>query len=158
MGRPVLRPVGESDTAFLRELYLDVHAAEFALMPLDPAGLTILAELQLRAQHASYAARYPRSQDCVVELAGSPVGRCWINQAATELRVLDIAVLAAHRRRGIAGQVLAELQSEAGKLGCPLQLAVWRDNTAAAELYGRLGFTVTAEADGYRQLSWAPAL
>lgn len=153
-----LRPAGESDADFLRALYLDVHAADFALMPLDPAALAGLAELQLRAQNASYRTRYSNAVDHVIEVAAQPVGRCWLNRDHAELRVLDIAVLASQQRRGIAREVLTRLQAEAGALGFTLALAVWHENTAATELYRRLGFVQTGGTDGYRQLSWSSSL
>lgn len=127
-------------------------------MPLEPAALAGLAGLQLRAQTASYTARYPHSVDHVVEVAAEPVGRCWLSRDHAELRVLDIAVLGSQQRRGIAGEVLTRLQAEASVLGCRLGLAVWHANNAATALYRRLGFEQTSESDGYRQLSWSPLL
>jgi ribosomal protein S18 acetylase RimI-like enzyme len=58
------------------------------------------------------------------------------------VNVHDVVVRASHRGRGIAGQMVAEVESIAQERGaCKLTLEVLDGNAAARALYQRLGFT-----------------
>lgn len=145
-GRVGLRCAKPYDEPFLRALYVDAHP-EFARLP--PAAASGVVDLQLRAQRAGYLAGFPAATDEIIELACTPVGRCWTHRSDKELRLLDLAVLSSHRRRGIAREVLTGLQTRAATAGIALHLAVWHENLAARGLYDRMGFVVADEANGY---------
>ena len=146
IGQVTLRCAQEADQSFLWALYVDSHP-EFAHLP--PEVAAGLVELQLRARRIGYLAAFPAATDQLIELAGVPVGRCWTHQSDTELRLLDLAVLSAHRRQGIARTVLTALQAHAADAGVALRLSVWRDNPAASRLYSRLGFVAHDQVNGY---------
>lgn len=64
------------------------------------------------------------------------------------LNVHDLAVLPAHRGRGIAQQLLAAAQTKARMLGCcKLTLEVQENNYAARRLYARAGFAQNVYQD-----------
>jgi ribosomal protein S18 acetylase RimI-like enzyme len=146
IGQVTLRCAQPSDQPFLRALYVDTHP-EFAQLP--PAVADGLIELQLRAQRTGYLASFPASGDELIELAGTPVGRCWTDLSATELRLLDLAVLSGHRRQGIGRIVLDVLHARAVHAGVALWLSVWQDNLAARRLYDQQGFVVQDRVNGY---------
>jgi ribosomal protein S18 acetylase RimI-like enzyme len=146
MSRVSLRRAQLDDESFLWALYVDAHP-EFAQLP--PAVAPGVVELQFRAQRAGYLSTFPAATDQVIELTGTPVGRCWTHQSDTELRLLDLAVLSSHRRQGIARTVLTSLQTRAAAAGVTLRLAVWQENVAARALYDGMGFVVGNEASGY---------
>ena len=61
------------------------------------------------------------------------------------MNVHDVAVLASHRGRGIAEQMLRAVEQEARRRGaCKLTLEVLSGNRPAMRLYERIGFA------GYR--------
>jgi len=67
-----------------------------------------------------------------------------------EVHVLDIAVAAAMRRRGIGHRLLTELIRQERADGADgVTLEVRRSNVAAIALYRRLGFTVEGERPRY---------
>ncbi|MEO6700257.1 MAG: GNAT family N-acetyltransferase [Jatrophihabitantaceae bacterium] len=147
-GPVVLRGTDPGDADFLRSLHLDAHP-DLARLPLPVAAAAGLVDLQVRAQQSQYRAEFPDAQDQVIELAGVPVGRCWINWAASELRLLDIAVLSGYQGRGIGGTVLRRLCDQADAAGVPFRLSVWQANIDARRLYVELGFVVDGEHNGY---------
>ena len=148
-----LWPAVHEDEPFLHALYLDAHP-EFTLLPAGAAGEVVA--LQRRAQRAQYRAAYPDSIDHVVEFDGAPVGHCWTNADDGELRVLDLALLTAHRRRGIGRAVLELLLAQAAASGAALRLSVWHDNVPARDLYARVGLAVEAEQNGYLLMAARP--
>ncbi|NDD28437.1 MAG: GNAT family N-acetyltransferase [Proteobacteria bacterium] len=134
------RPARESDGAFLRQLYEDVRARDIAAW--GPMAET-LVPMQLRAQEGSYRAQFPDADHRIIECDGVAVGRCIVWRSAHEIRVVDVALLAAHRGRGLGTAVLTPLCDEARQTGRPLRLHVDAMNEAARRLYERLGLRVT---------------
>ncbi|MCU1589913.1 MAG: hypothetical protein JWP11_1169 [Frankiales bacterium] len=149
----VLRPV-DGDTGLLRDLYMDAHRDELAGLPAD--AVPALVDLQLRAQAAQYAASWPDAEDFLVLVDGVPAGRVWLARNDDALRVLDLVVLTAFRRLGIATEILQGLEDEARRAALPLRLSVWQDNSAARALYASMGFTSLHVGGGYLELSWLP--
>ena len=69
-----------------------------------------------------------------------------------EAEILNLAVLQDHRRHGLARALVAHLLNEvAGKFGSRVFLEVRESNTAAAELYRRMGFSSLGRRPGYYQ-------
>lgn len=150
----LLRPVLPEDDHALRALHADVHGETMAQAGLDPAALATLIELQHVAQTRSYRDAFPDSTDHLVVVDGQVAGRCWVAATASEVRVLDLAVRPSCRRRGIATQVLREVQVTAARSGLPVVLQVWHDNIPAQQLYAGLGFVVRAAGDQRLTLEW----
>jgi ribosomal protein S18 acetylase RimI-like enzyme len=132
-----------SDEVLLLRIFAESHCAGFELLGLEPAALDGLIRMQLEARQAQYR-MHPGAGEYVICLNtgqdGVPVGSCWLSDTAEQVRVLDIAVLVEHRRRGVARAVLTGLCAGAAAAGKPVRLSVWRENDAARELYRALGF------------------
>lgn len=150
---PHIRPVSEADEPVLSQTFADAHCAGFDQLGLEPAALAGLVGMQYRARRVQYRSSYPEAAEYLIcGTDGVPVGSCWLDDRPDQLRVLDIAVLREHRRRGIARAVLCELAGQAAAAGKPVRLSVWHENGPARELYRRLGFTASAAGaagDGY---------
>lgn len=140
-----LRLAERSDEGLLLRIFAESHCAGFELMGLAPAALDGLVRMQYRARQFQYSAAHPQAVEYLIRGGdGSPVGSCWLDDTPGQLRVLDIAVLREHRRRGVARAVLSSLCKQAAAAGKPVRLSVWHQNVAARELYRSLGFTSAA--------------
>jgi ribosomal protein S18 acetylase RimI-like enzyme len=135
-----LRPAGSPDEAVLRRVFTEAHCAGFELMGLEPSTLAGLVGMQYRARQAQYRSSHPGAVEYLICAGNTPVGSCWLDDTPGQLRVLDIAVLREHRRRGVARAVLEELCAQAAGAGRPVRLSVWHENVPARELYRGLGF------------------
>jgi ribosomal protein S18 acetylase RimI-like enzyme len=127
----------------LLRIFAESHCAGFQLLGLEPAALDGLIRMQFRARQAQYRLHPGATEHLICRgtgLAAIPVGTCWLSDSAEQLRVLDIAVLAEHRRQGVARAVLTGLCARAATAGKPVGLSVWHQNVPARELYRVLGF------------------
>jgi ribosomal protein S18 acetylase RimI-like enzyme len=173
-----LRPAENSDEALLLQIFAESHCAGFELMGLEPAALSGLIRMQFQARQAQYRMHPGATEYLIcrgstaVDSAGmdaAVLGSCWLSDSAEQVRVLDIAVLTEHRRRGIARSILAELCARAAAAGTPVGLSVWYDNAPARELYRALGFVPDPAvrdgagsepgglANGYLELRYFPS-
>jgi GNAT superfamily N-acetyltransferase len=135
------RPRADGDEALLRALFATSRAAELAALPVELAGPFL--DLQLALREGSLPAT---AQDDVVEVGGQPVGRWVVDRSQPALRLVDVALLPPHQRRGIGSALLAGLCEEADAAGRPVDLHV-RCGSPAARLYARFGFR-TLGGDG----------
>lgn len=138
-----LRPVGSADSALLQRIFAESHCAGFELMGLVPDALAALVGMQFQARQAQYRTDAGAAEYLICRGTGPDaevLGSCWLGDDDTRLRVLDIAVLAEHRRRGVARAVLTALCGRAAAAGKPVRLSVWHANTPARQLYRTLGF------------------
>lgn len=152
-----LRPVQVADEAFLRRVYAEVRAPEIALFGWDAASAEGFLRMQFDAQHHHYQKYYPQARFDIVERAGEPLGRLYVDRSADEIHLIDIALLAQHRGQGIGTILLRSLQEEAARDGRRLALQVEQHNPAQV-LYLRLGFTETDFQGMHRTMQWLPAL
>lgn len=95
--------------------------------------------MQFDAQDAYYRQTYPGARFLVVIRDDNPIGRLYVARLADEMRIIDIALLPAHRRAGIGAQLISDVVAEAAAAGLPLRLHVEPWNPAR-RLYERLGF------------------
>jgi len=114
----------------------------------------IIARLDLSASTSRLLAKdlagaLPRH--CLVaEDGGEIVGFAMTTRQPDEVHLLDIAVAASRRRRGVARQLLAGLAVLAMADGaCAMTLEVRTSNHAARSLYARVGFVDHGVRPGY---------
>ncbi|MGH8603206.1 MAG: GNAT family N-acetyltransferase, partial [Gammaproteobacteria bacterium] len=77
-----------------------------------------------------------------------PVGRLYLARWPSEIRIVDLALLPAHRNAGIGTRILSDLLAEAGRAGKPVRIHVEKLNPAL-RLYERLAFTRIADKGVY---------
>jgi GNAT superfamily N-acetyltransferase len=94
---------------------------------------------QFEKQHAHYLQHYPQAQWWVVTCDGAPVGRLYLARTANDMRIMDVSLLDAHRRRGVGTALMHAVIDEAQAAGVPASLHVEPFNPAL-RLYQRLGF------------------
>ena len=142
------RRIAGADLAFLSALYASTRAEELAVTPWSDAQKTAFLEMQFQAQHAHYQKYYPSADWLVIEQAGQDIGRLYIERLPSEHCIIDIALLPAHRGKGIGGALLTDLIGEAAAAGKSVSIHVEKNNPAR-RLYQRLGFTVTEDKGVY---------
>ncbi len=156
MGVPGLRPAVPGDREFLFRTYASSRAEELAIVPWTEDEKEAFLRQQFDAQDRHYRAHHPAADRLVILDRGEPVGRLYVERAADELRVMDIALLPEHRGRGRGRQLIEALQAEAAAAGIPITLHVEAHNPAQ-RLYARLGFRLVREDGIYQLLEWRPA-
>lgn len=148
-----LRPTTAEDTDFLAAVYASTRMEE-----LEPTGWTDeqktgFCRMQSDAQAAHYRQHYPTAEYRIIVSNGVPAGRLYVDRWASEIRIMDIAILPAHRGTGIGTTFLSDLQREAATAGKSLSIHVERFNPAL-RLYERLGFQMLEDKGVYLLLAW----
>lgn len=149
------RTAGEADLPLLAETYFSTRREEVAQTgwPLDAQQRFL--DHQFGAQHAHYQAHYPTAEWLVIERDGTALGRLYVDEWESELRLIDIALLPEARGGGIGTALLEDLIEVAGDKGKPLSIHVERNNPAMS-LYRRLGFAKADEHGIYDLMIWTP--
>lgn len=145
MARITLRPIRDGDEPFLRAVYASTREAELAVLP--PSMHDAFTNSQYDAQRAHYQRVYPGATWSVIEADGVPVGRFVVDRTIDPWLLVDIALLAAARGRGVGTSLVRELQDAATRAGTGIDLSVRVDNALAQKLYARLGFVPRATGD-----------
>ena len=151
----VLRPIRDADAPLLAEIYASTRRGELApLTDWSQDQKEAFLKQQFEAQQRHYRARFANASFDLLLLSGEVVGRLYVDRAADELRIIDIALLPAHRGRGLGGALLRALQAEATQRELPLRIHVERFNPAR-RLYDRLGFREVDDQGIYVLMEWA---
>jgi GNAT superfamily N-acetyltransferase len=156
LARLSLRPAGPEDEPFLRRVYAGVREEELSVVPWTQEQRDAFLAQQFDAQDAHYRRHYGSASFDVIELDGAPVGRLYVARWDDEIRVVEIALLPAHRGEGIGSALLGELVAESEATGKRLTIHVERFNRAL-ELYRRLGFSVVEDLGVHLFLARSPA-
>jgi ribosomal protein S18 acetylase RimI-like enzyme len=150
----VLRPVGPEDETFLFDLYAGTRADEMAEWGWNEAQQSAFLSLQFNGQQASYRMQFPQAVHRLILFNYEPAGRMIVLSTDEEVRLVDISLLAQHRKLGIGSRLIRGLCAEAAGQGKPCRLRVLRSNRAAERLYLRLGFIPDGESDSHIQMEW----
>ena len=148
------RRIEPDDTAFLREVYASTRADELALTGWGAAEMDAFVRMQFDAQHQHYLTTYPDASFEVILEDGRPIGRLYVARGQDEIRLVDIAILPAHRGGGVGTAIITGLLAEAERTGKAVRIHVERNNPALS-LYARLGFRVIGERGVYWFLEWS---
>lgn len=149
------RPSTDEDLPFLALVYASTRLEEVAQSgwPLEMQH-QFLAH-QADAQHHHYRRHYPDAEWLVIERGGSAIGRLFIEEWASQIRLIDISLLPEGRGGGVGSAILADLQEMAASAAKPLTIHVERNNPAM-RLYSRFGFAKIDEHGVYDLMEWRP--
>lgn len=150
-----LRPYQAYDRDFLFKLYASTRADEIAPFGWPPAQQEAFLRMQFMAQQQWYAMSYAQAEHHIIEQDGVPIGRLMVSHQPPAAVLVDIALLAEHRGKGIGGGLVRDLIQECDRNKLPLRLQVLKTNPAL-RLYERLGFTRTGEDQLYIQMERQP--
>ena len=150
-----LRPATPDDRDFLLIVYRATREDELALIDWTEPEKAAFVDMQFRAQDAHYREAYPDGRFLVVTRDDEPIGRLYLARLANELRIVDIALMPAHRGQGIGSSLLATVMAEADAATLPIRLHVepW---SPAKRLYERLGFRTVEVRGIYELMERAP--
>jgi ribosomal protein S18 acetylase RimI-like enzyme len=149
------RAAGEADLPLLAETYFSTRREEVAQTGWPAEQQQLFLAHQFDAQHRHYQANYPTAEWLVIEKAGEAIGRLYLDDWESELRLIDIALLPAARGAGIGGALLEDLIEAAAGRGKTLSIHVERNNPAM-RLYRRLGFAKAGEHGIYDLMERMP--
>ena len=150
-----LRPMLETDLAFLERVYGSTRESELAQTDWSDAQKAQFIAFQFKAQHQHYTTHYHGAEFLVIERDGLPVGRLYLHWRSDELRIVDIALLPEARGAGIGKALLDALMSRAAAQGKGVSIHVEQMNPAM-RLYQRLGFVRIGEHGVYHLMAWRP--
>ncbi len=150
-----LRPAGAGDEAFLREVYASTRREELEFTDWDDAQKAAFVAMQFEAQDRHYRQHYSGASFDIVTVGGVAAGRLYVARWPSEIRIVDIALLARFRNGGIGTVLLRELLAEAETERKAVTIHVERFNRAL-HLYERLGFSPVSEEGVYYRLEWRP--
>ena len=150
-----LRPVTADDEAILLEIYNSSRGDDLRGLGWAEDRISEFLGMQYEAQQHFYESEYKRATDEIVLREGEPAGRLIVECREHEIRCVDVALLPAHRNRGIGTFLIRKLQDEARHERKPLRLRVIRFNRAVS-LFERSGFVRTSETGTHFQMEWTP--
>lgn len=150
-----LRPATDADHVFLRRVYASTRDEEMKLTGWSRDEIESFLDMQFEAQHSYYHKQFGGAEFLVIQKAGKPIGRLYVDRREEEIRIIDIALLPADRRNGIGGALLREIIAEAASAAKLVRIHVERDNPAL-NLYQRLGFQKVEDQGVYYLMEWRP--
>lgn len=150
-----LRPACPEDEAFLLSVYASTRADELAPLAWPTAQKAAFLAQQGAAQHQHYRTYYKEAQYHVILLDGTAVGRLYVARWASEIRIMDIALLPNYRNAGIGSRLITDLIEE-GRLARKTVSVHVESFNPARQLYDRLGFREMEDKGVYRLLRWEP--
>ncbi len=150
------RAFDPQDMEFLFQVYASTRIDELAVVDWDDAQKAAFLNMQFNAQHTHYQEHYKDAAFDLIFLHGEPVGRLYVARWETDIRVVDIAILPAHRNQGIGRAIFEEIMAEGADTGKTVSIHV-EQNNPARRLYDRLGFRAEGEEHGiYQLMIWSP--
>jgi ribosomal protein S18 acetylase RimI-like enzyme len=151
----VFRPMTDADLGFLSALYASTRTEELAHLPWSEVEKAGFLEMQFQAQHGHYLKHYPDALWLVIEKAGEPAGRLYLEEWPSEQRIIDIALMPGFRGQGLGTALLGDIMDAAGSRCKAVGIHVEKANPAM-RLYHRLGFRTIEDKGVYDLLRWSP--
>lgn len=152
-----LRPMTDADLPFTAALYASTREEELAPIPWPVETKRAFLAQQHAAQHAHYRQHYRGMEAAIVERDGAAIGRLYLYEMPTEIRIVDISLMPAARRQGIGAALLRDVLASAAPSGRNVTIHVEKNNPARS-LYARLGFTILDDDRGaYDLWEWRAA-
>jgi GNAT superfamily N-acetyltransferase len=134
-----LREESPADKALFAELYASTREEELRPVPWSDAEKESFLHEQFALQWSHYRRHYPGAEWLVIQRGGLAIGRLYVDTSRCEVRLMDIALQAKYRNRGIGTAIVSSLVRYADLLRLPVTLHVEPFNPAL-RIYQRLGF------------------
>ena len=105
-------------------------------------------------QRENFAKEWDEARTWFIDSRGQLSGYLQLRDEPDFMYVLSLGILPDSQGCGIGRRIMVSLQEEAGRLGQPLRLSVFRTNPRALSFYQGLGFRVTEETEAFHRLEW----
>jgi len=148
-----LRPVNPGDEDFLLEVYASTREDELAQLPWDDNQRAHFLRMQFAAQQQDYQRRFPDAEHRLILLNERPIGGHYVARNESEIRILEIAILPADRKKGVGTRLIRNLLDEAAKTRRLVRVYVERFNPSL-DLFERLGFARVDDIGSHFLLEW----
>jgi GNAT superfamily N-acetyltransferase len=164
MGPPIVRaarfgisyrPLGDEDFAFSAALYASTRTEELMQTGWPEEVKQAFLAQQHQAQHQHYQRHYDGAEWLIVERDGAAIGRLYLHEGESDIRLIDIALLPEQRGGGIGAALIDDLLAWAGARRKSVSLHV-EPNNPVRRLYLRLGFVAGDVLGAYQRMDWAP--
>lgn len=150
-----LRPSTDADYDFMRVLYHSAREEEMKHFPLGEEQKQAFLDWQFQCQWTHYREHYPTCDWRIIERGGERVGRLLVDRWPDQIRIVDIAILAAARGAGVGTMLMQEILEEGRQAKKPVTIHVEVFNPAQ-NLYQRLGFQQVDSSGAYHLMRWSP--
>ncbi len=150
-----LRTATDDDMILLRLIYASTRDYEMAMVPWSDQEKEAFLDQQFMAQHVYYHQHYVKAAFDIIELKGVPIGRLYVDRRKFEIRIMDIAIFAEMRGRGLGYRLMKMIMDEAADARLPVRIHVERLNPAK-KLYLRLGFKYVEIHGIHELMEWFP--
>jgi ribosomal protein S18 acetylase RimI-like enzyme len=150
------RCVTDADLPFLARVYASTRAQEVAVTPWSDAQKAAFLDAQFHLQHVHYQKYYPEADWLVTMRDGEDIGRLYLERWPSQHRIIDVALLAEHRGKGLGEALLRDLMDEAAAAARDVSIHVEKHNPAM-RLYRRLGFVTEEDKGVYDLMRWSRA-
>jgi ribosomal protein S18 acetylase RimI-like enzyme len=147
------RRIAEHDLPFLVQVYASTRAEELSLTGWSEQQKAAFLAQQFQAQHAHYQRYYPQAAWLVMVREGLDIGRLYVERWPSQYRIIDIALLPAHRGKGFGEALLRDLMDQAAAAAKAVSIHVEKNNPAM-RLYRRLGFVTEEDKGVYDLMRW----
>lgn len=148
-----LRPIQTTDTPFLLKLYASTRASEMEQVDWSDEQKHQFISMQFNAQQSHYFEHYQKATFEVIEWNKTMIGRLYVEEWSTELRIIDISLLPEYCNHGIGTYFLKKIMNRANKITKGVSIHVEQNNPAMV-LYKRLGFKKIDEHSVYDLMEW----
>lgn len=143
-----LRSIQAKDFSFLKRVYRSTREHELQKTPWTDDEKSNFIDFQFNAQHSHYSNAYKGAELNIIEYNKDDVGRLYLWETETQIRIMDIALLQDFRGKGIGTNILNRLIKKSIKSNKKLNIHV-EYNNPALRLYERLGFKKTDDTGVY---------
>jgi len=147
------RAAEDGDSEFLYQVYASTREDELKSVGWGTEQLEAFLRMQFFAQDKHYRENYPGAEFLIISDGETQAGRLYLYRHPKELRIMDIALLPEHRRKGTGTFILRSLLQEAKESGQAVTIHVEKENPAL-NLYRSLGFQEAEERGVYFFMKW----
>lgn len=148
------RQPDEADDETLFLIYASTRIDEVSRFGWASEQQEAFLRMQYEQRRSAYKLQFPLAETHLIiaddEIAGSLI----VEWKPAVAHLVDIAILAPARGKGIGSSVIRELQTRSTALGTSIELHVDRFNTDALRFYIANGFQMTGESQISYMLRW----
>ncbi|WP_157737817.1 GNAT family N-acetyltransferase [Aneurinibacillus soli] len=143
------------DDGFLYQVYKETREEELRVTGWSEEEQDSFLRMQFDMQRRSYALQHDGADHMIILFDQVRIGQIMTKTTDDSIWIIDVALLATYRNKGIGTHLILDIQQQAKEIGKSVRLHVLYNNQVR-NLYARLGFQVTEEKPPYFAMEWCP--